>query len=156
MYAANEPKTKAVVSVAEMARMVGLVTRAIPSACRHDVPLAAIRHWQPRRPFYTEEVPEVCLSRAASQLRHRRQAGAVLRTRPVTATPVRKPKQAEAAEGRHADLLDGLKGLGLADVDCRPGGRSGRGTLPTGGEGVNRWRGLAGRFPSPSPPEYRR
>ena len=42
-----------------------------------------------------------------------------------------KPRKAAAAnDDRHADLVDGLKGLGLAAVTRSPGGRSRQGIVP--------------------------
>ena len=42
MFAANENQTKAAVSVAEMASMVGSVTGEILPVGRHDVPVAGL------------------------------------------------------------------------------------------------------------------
>lgn len=117
MYAAAiEPTTKAVVSVAEMARMVGL------SRARFYQLVGTTFPWPvydvlTRRPFYDEKLQESCL-----EIR-RRNCGIdgkpilFYSRRPVTAPPMRKPKKATVLKGdKHADLIDGLKGLGLATV----------------------------------------
>ena len=52
MYGASEPTTKAVVSVAEMARMVGLSRSTFLPVDRDDLSLAVLR-LATRRPFYT-------------------------------------------------------------------------------------------------------
>ena len=70
-------KTKAVVSISEMARMVGL------SRSRFHQLIGTTFPWplydvKSRRPFYTENFRSLPRS-PSSQLWHRRQAGAVLR-----------------------------------------------------------------------------
>ena len=116
MFAANEPQTKAVVSVAEMARMVGL------SRARFYQIVGTTFPWPlydvaSRRPFYDERLQIVCLEA------RRRNCGVDGRPvlfysrRPATALPLRKPRKAAAAnDDKHAALLDGLKGLGLVTV----------------------------------------
>ena len=115
MFAANEPQAKAVVSVAEMARMVGL------SRARFYQLVGTTFPWPlydvaSRRPFYDEQLQRVCLDV------RRRNCGVdgkpvlFYARRPLAAPmPGRKPKKAAAArDDRHANLIDGLKGLGLA------------------------------------------
>ena len=106
-------ETKRIVSVAEMARMVGL------SRARFYQLMGSTFHWPiydvaTRRPFYTEELQQACL-----EVR-RRNCG--IDGKPVLfycrrgaegATP-KKPRPAKPVDGeKHADLLDGLRALGL-------------------------------------------
>ena len=116
MYEGSEVKTKAVVSVAEMARMIGL------SRARFYQLVGSTFPWpryalSTRRPFYDEALQESCL-----EIR-RRNCGIdgkpvlFYSRRPTRALPARKPKKAAVvSDGKYADLIDGLKGLGLAAV----------------------------------------
>ena len=118
MYAANEPQAKAVVSKSEMARMVGL------SPARFAQLVGTTFPWpqydlRTRRPFYSEELQSVCV-----EVR-RRNCGIDGRPilfysrRPINTVPVRKPKKVAAAKNdQHADLIDGIKGLGLVAVNA--------------------------------------
>ncbi len=114
MFGASEPKTKAVVSISEMARMVGL------SRSRFHQLIGTTFPWplysvSTRRPFYDELLQKSCL-----EVR-RRNCGIDGRPvlfycrRPINAPPMRKPKKA-VSDDKYADLLDGLKGLGLVNV----------------------------------------
>ena len=106
---------KAAVSVAEMARMVALSRQRfyqlIGSTFPHPVYDVATK-----RPFYTEELQAICL-----QVR-RRNFG--IDGRPVLFYARRmviapkmasrpKPKVSRAKEDAHADLIDGLRALGM-------------------------------------------
>jgi len=118
MYGANEPPAKAVVSKSEMARMVGL------SPARFAQLVGTTFPWpqydlRTRRPFYPEALQAVC-----REVR-RRNCGIDGRPilfyarRPVSTVPVpvRKPKKVAVVKNdQHADLIDGIKGLGLVAV----------------------------------------
>ncbi len=107
-------KTKAVVTIAEMARMLGLsrsrfyqlLGSAFPEPCRDE---------QSNRPYYTEEQQRVCL-----EVKHRncgvdgkpilfyaRRGGAPL-------SPKRKPKPKPNKE--HIAIVEAVKSLGLLGV----------------------------------------
>jgi hypothetical protein len=117
MFAANEPQTKAAVSVAEMARMVGLSRARFYQLVGTTFP-CPLYDVASRRPFYTEQLQGVCLDV------RRRNCGVdgkpvlFYARRPMAVpAPGRKPRKAAAArDDRHANLIDGLKGLGLATV----------------------------------------
>ena len=112
MYGASEAKTKTVVSVAEMARMVGL------SRARFYQLIGTTFPWPlydvaTRRPFYGEELQRVCLDV------RKRNCGIdgkpiLFYARRPAATIVRQPNKPKPPKENHADLLDGLKALGLA------------------------------------------
>jgi len=116
MHEANEQQTKAVVSVAEMARMVGL------SRARFYQLVGTTFPWPlydvaSRRPFYNEELQSVCLEVRRRNCGIDGKPVLFYSRRPATAPPLRRPKKAAAAkDGKHADLIDGLKGLGLVAV----------------------------------------
>ena len=106
-------ETKAVVTVAEMARMVGL-SRArfyqlMGTAFPHPLYSVATR-----RPFYEEAIQMVCL-----QVR-RRNCG--VDGKPILfyargSVPVSKGRKVKSpATDLHAELLDGLKALGLTSA----------------------------------------
>jgi hypothetical protein len=116
MYEANEAKTKVVVSISEMARMVGLSRSRFHQliGTTFPWPLYAVSN---RRPFYDEELQKCCL-----EVRHRNcgiDGKPVLfySRRPVTTVHVRRPNKAKLPKDNpYDDLIDGLKGLGLATV----------------------------------------
>ncbi len=108
---------KKAVSVAEMARMVGL-SRArfyqlVGSAFPYPVYAVATR-----RPFYTPELQEICLEvRRQNQgidgkpvIFHRRQ------NEVMPASPKPPKRKAAADNSRHKELLAGLRSLGLVGV----------------------------------------
>lgn len=117
MFAANETQTKAAVSVAEIARMVGL------SRARFYQLLGTTFPWPlydvaSRRPFYDEELQAVCLDVRRRNCGIDGKPVLFYARRPLAApVPGRKPKKAAAAsDDKHTGLIDGLKGLGLAGV----------------------------------------
>ena len=129
--------TKAVVTVAEMARMVGLSRARFYQLQGTTFPLP-VYDILTRRPLYTEEQQRECL-----QVR-RRNCG--IDGRPIlfyarrlqTAPP---PRKARAVGGSprtngHADLLPGLKSLGLASVTAAQVDAVVRELFPRGTDGV--------------------
>jgi hypothetical protein len=116
MFAVNETQTKAAVSVAEMARMVGLSRARFYQLAgttfpwpRYDVAT--------RRPFFDEELQAACLEVRRRNCGIDGKPVLFYARRPLAApVPGRKPKKAAASDDRHADLLDGLKSLGLVAV----------------------------------------
>jgi hypothetical protein len=116
MYGADENQTKAAVSVAEMARMVGLSRARFYQLVGTTFP-SPIYDLATRRPYYPAELQAVCLDVRRRNCGIDGKPVLFYSRRPTTAPPLRKPKKAAAArDDRHADLLDGLKGLGLAGV----------------------------------------
>jgi hypothetical protein len=111
----HENETKAVVSISEMARMVGL------SRSRFNQLMGTTFPWprysvSTRRPFYDEELQQSCL-----EIR-RRNCGidgkpVLFYAKRINATvPVRKRKKVAAVKNDYADLIDGIKSLGLVAV----------------------------------------
>ena len=117
MYGATEVKTKAAVSVAEMARMVGLSRARFYQLIGTTFPPPLYTE-ATRRPFYDEGLQAVCLDvLAAVTAAFDGKPVLFYARRPLAAPlPGRKPKKAAAAGDKYADLFDGLKGLGLAGV----------------------------------------
>ena len=108
-------ETKAGVSVAEMARMVGLSRARFYQLQKAGVFPAAERDRETGRPFYSEELQNTCLEvrrrncgvNGKPILFYARRTPVVLS--PRKATPQKKPD-------RHTDLIDSLRALGLTLV----------------------------------------
>ena len=115
MRGANESQTKSVVSIAEMARMVGL------SRARFNQLIGTTFPW-PRymlsnhRPFYDEELQQLCLEVRRRNFGIDGKPVLFYAKRIDAAVPVRKPKKTVARDDKHADLIDSIKGLGLVAV----------------------------------------
>lgn len=114
-----EVMSKTVVSVAEMARMVGLSRARFYQLVRDGIFPAPIYDAQTRRPFFNEEMQHICL-----EVR-KRNCG--VNGKPILfyaarhplgqqPKPVKKPKAEPKHKSQYADLLDGLKALGLESV----------------------------------------
>ena len=108
-------ETKAVVSVAEMARMVGLSRARFYQLQKAGIFPQSERDPETRRPFYTEELQNTCL-----EVRHR---NCGVNGKPilfyVKRTPVApRPRKVTAPkkQDRHTDLIDPLRALGLTSV----------------------------------------
>jgi hypothetical protein len=108
-------QTKAVVSVAEMARMVGLSRARFYQLVNDGVFPSPLYRIETRRPFFDQQMQELCL-----EVR-RRNCG--LNGRPVLfyarrlGTPTTKVKTTPPKNShKHADLIEGLRALGLTTV----------------------------------------
>lgn len=120
--------TKAVVSIAEMARMVGLSRARFYQLMGTTFPLPRYTV-STKRPFYDEELQNLCLEVRRRNcgidgkpvLFYAKRIGHTTTTlrkpRKVTPTPPptqSQPPKVEAAHADHDDILDGLRSLGLA------------------------------------------
>ena len=117
--------TKAVVTVSEMARMVGLSRARFYQLVEAGVFPQPVYCVSTRRPMYVEELQTVCLEVRRRNCGvngrpvlfyargHRQPTSAAKPARPAVAGP----KVAAA----HADLIDGLTALGLAATPARVG-----------------------------------
>src|SRR3954466_7218093 len=111
--------TKSVVSVAEMARMIGLsrsrTYQLINLGCLPD-PLYDV---ETRRPFFDEEMQRVCLEVRRRNCGINGKPILFYSPRPPLGTqskPIRKPKVEPKKKNQYADLIEGLKALGLESV----------------------------------------
>jgi hypothetical protein len=115
--------TKSVVSVAEMARMCGLSRARFYQLMNEGVFPPPVYDIETRRPFYTEDMQAVCL-----EVR-KRNCG--VNGRPVLFYAARHPlgsqpkptdkakaKNKPTTNGRHNDLIDALRTLGLEPVSA--------------------------------------
>jgi hypothetical protein len=131
-------ETKAVVTVSEMARMVGLSRARFYQLQKAGVFPPPVYDVATHRPVYPEELQKVCL-----EVRRRNfgvNGRAVLfyaRRAPIT-TPPAKPKKEtpKPPKNEHADLIDALHGLGLASATTAQVGAAVRELFPRGTAGV--------------------
>jgi len=111
-----EVRTKAIVSVAEMARMCGLSRARFYQLVQTGVFPPPLYSIATRRPFFPEMMQEVCL-----EVR-RRNCGingkpVMFYARRFGSSVVPKPKRTPTAKPhQHAQLIEGLKALGLVTV----------------------------------------
>jgi hypothetical protein len=112
-------ESKSAVSVCEMARLVGLSRSRFYELIEAGVFPSPLYDIVTRRPYFTEEMREACLVvRRTNCGVNGRITLFHARHRPGPA-PVRPDKKATAPKtsaNHHADLLDGLRALGLATV----------------------------------------
>jgi hypothetical protein len=108
--------SKTVVSVAEMARMVGLSRARFYQLVAEGIFPSPLYSVHTRRPFFSEEMQAVCMDV------RKRNCGvngkAILFYSPrhplgQQSRPVKKPKAESKQKGQYVDLLDGLRSLGL-------------------------------------------
>ena len=126
-------ETKAVVTVSEMARMCGLSRSRFYQLIGSAFPSPLMD--KKKRPFYSEELQAVCL-----EVR-RRNCG--IDGKPILfyarriGTAPSKPKKVKApatTNPHHADLLEGVRSLGLASVTVADIAKSLKEIFPTGVE----------------------
>lgn len=131
-------ETKTVVSVSEMARMVGLSRSRFHQliGTTFPWPLYSLSN---RRPFYDEELQKLCLEVRRRNCGVDNKPVLFYARRPVTASPMRKPRKINAVnDDKHADLLDAIKGLGLVNVTGPQVAEAVRECYPRGVDGTNR------------------
>lgn len=140
-------KTKAVVTVAEMARMLSLsrarfyqlMGTAFPEPCRNE---------QSGRPHYTEEQQKVCLEvkrrncgvNGKPILFYARRGGSM-------PSPPRKPRTAKAKPKKeHVAIVEAVKSLGLVSVTDDQVGAAIKVLFPGGIESVGQGEVIRGVF----------
>jgi hypothetical protein len=129
---------KAVVTVSEMARLVGLSRARFYQLQKAGVFPGPVYDVATRRPVYTEELQSVCL-----EVR-RRNCGAdgkpvlfYARRAPFAKPQTRRKKgAARPPKNEHPDLLAAMHGLGLASVTAARVGEAVRELFPRGTAGV--------------------
>jgi hypothetical protein len=137
----QKDEAKAVVSVSEMARLVGLSRQRFHQLVQAGVFPQPQR--QDGRPFYDEAAQQQCL-----EVRRRNCGvnGQVVlfysRRHPAPTTP----KKVSPAPTPHADLLDGLRSLGLASVTAADVGVAVKMLFPQGTAGIDQGVVIKGVF----------
>lgn len=130
-------ETKAIVTVSEMARMVGLSRARFYQLVRAGVfPAPA---YEKGRPIYVEELQKVCL-----EVR-RKNCGAngkpvlfYARYKPHNPTPVKRPTPPVAKGKNITALLDGLNSLGLTTATAAQVDAVTKAVYPNGTDGLDR------------------
>lgn len=111
-------ETKAVVSVSEMARMVGLSRARFYQLQKAGIFPQPERDEETGRPFYTEELQKVCLEVRKRNSGVNGQSILFYSARRQSVTPAR-PRKAKAKASKadqHAEVVEALQSLGLAGV----------------------------------------
>jgi hypothetical protein len=130
-------QTKAVVSVAEMARMCGLSRARFYQLVEAGVFPSPLYRIETRRPFFTQEMQETCL-----EVR-RRNCGingrpVLFYARRITPSPITKAKRTPTPKtSKHADLIEGLHALGLTTVTASQVEAAIQQTFPRGKVGID-------------------
>jgi hypothetical protein len=104
-----------VISVSDMARRVGLSRQRFTQLVGEGVFPAPIYDVLIRRPFYTTGLQERCLEVKRRNVGINGRVVLFYTKRLPTPAPTAKAQNGQV-NGHHAELLDGLKGLGLASV----------------------------------------
>lgn len=118
MSAQMQTQTKAIVTVAEMARMVGLSRARFYQLIGSAFP-APERDAETGRPYYVEDAQRICLEVRRRNcgvdgkpiLFYARRGGA-----PTTPTKRRESKPQDKAKNKYTTIVDAVKGLGLVGV----------------------------------------
>lgn len=107
---------KVAISIKEMAARVGLSRQRFMQLVKAGIMPAPLRHTDTGRPYYPEDLQSQCetvrrrnvgINGRVVMFYARRTPAPVIR--PKTAKPIKKPQTTD----RHADIVDGLHGLGL-------------------------------------------
>ena len=129
-------ETKAIVTVSEMARMVGLSRARFYQLQKAGVFPSPLYDVKTRRPIYDKELQKVCL-----EVR-RRNCGVngkpvLFYSRRVPITAPRKATAKPPKNEQYAGLIDALQGLGLASVTKAQVGAAIQEVYPQGTTGMD-------------------
>jgi hypothetical protein len=111
----DQIETLAAISVSDMARRVGLSRQRFTQLVSEGVFPAPVYDVQTQRPFYTSELQERCLEVKRRNVGVNGRVVLFYTKRLPAPAPTGKPSNGQA-NGHYAELLDGLKGLGLTSV----------------------------------------
>lgn len=130
---------KAAVSIKEMAAACGLSRQRFAQLVKAGVFPAPLRDEASGRPYYAPELQEVCLGVRRRNLGIN---GKVVmfysvRTPIPPQVPRRKPTAKGVVSDPHADILDGLHGLGLTTAAAGQVGEVLAHLYPTGSDGID-------------------
>ena len=133
----NIDDTRTAISIRDMAALVGLSRQRFMQLVKAGVFPEPLCDLATKRPYFTEELQKKCLDV------RRRNCGIngkvvmfyARRTATTTTAKAKKPKEKATASDRYADIIDGLKTLGLTTITAAqvaeavserfPGGTSG-------------------------------
>lgn len=115
----TESKPQAVLSKSDVARLVGLSRQRFHQLVKRGVFPEPLYDVQTRRPFYTEEMAAQCEEVRQRNTGINGQVVLFYACRSGAASSPKnnsRPKQKKTNSKGHADLIDGLKALGLDNV----------------------------------------
>ena len=107
-----------VISVAEMARLVGLSRQRFHQLMKEGVFPPPVYDIQSRRPHYTEEMQKVCLAVREKNVGINGKVVLFYSRRPgvVPKRQIRSHGSTSPKTAKHNGVIDGLKGLGMTTV----------------------------------------
>ncbi len=136
---------KQAVSVAEMARMVGLSRARFYQLVVGGTFPSPVYDVKSRRPFYPADLQAVCLS-----VRHRNCGidgkPVLFYARRTASAPKRPVKKAPPVSNQYDDLVAGLRSLGLGDVTAAQVGAAIKELYPSGVKDAGKGEVLRGVF----------
>lgn len=141
--------TKAVVTVSEMARMVGLSRARFYELVEGGVFPTPVYCVSTRRPMYVEELQTICLNVKRKNLGINGKPVLFYSRGHRPLTPAAKPSKPTATKPKptfaHADLIDGLGALGLVATPAQVG-EAVAALYPAGVDGIDRGQVLRAVF----------
>jgi hypothetical protein len=133
----GEPETKSIVSVADMARMVGLSRARFYQLANQGVFPSPLYNVHTRRPFFTEEMQAVCLEVRRRNCGINGKAVLFYAARIGSAVVKSKAKKTPSkSNGQFNELVEGLRCLGLTTVNVSQVESAVRHVYPKGVDGV--------------------
>lgn len=137
-------QTKAVVSVAEMAGMVGLSRQRFYQLMGKAFPYP-VYDLASKRPFYTEEMQQVCIEVRRRNFGIDGRPVMFYAMGPCRQRPVRRTKQPVKRQ-QYAGLIEGLAALGLSSVTDQQVGAAVMQLYPDGTDGKDQGEVLRSVF----------
>jgi len=131
-------RTKAVVTVTEMARMVGLSRARFYQLVAAGVFPSPVYKLSNRRPIYVESLQKVCLEVRRRNCGINGQPVLFYAKGPGPAKPISKAKPKPTTKGRYDDVLDGVRALGLVAATAKEVEVAVKQLFPGGLDGVDR------------------
>jgi DNA-binding transcriptional MerR regulator len=128
----EELPEKAVVSISDMARMVGLSRTRFHQLMKAGIFPQPLRDSPTSRLYYDQNLQTICLTV--------RQTNTGVNGKPILFYPRRRQepvKSKKAQQGQHAELIDDLKSLGLAQVTAAQVQDAMQTLYPNGTSGVD-------------------
>ncbi|MGO8751856.1 MAG: helix-turn-helix transcriptional regulator [Thermoguttaceae bacterium] len=137
----DQIQLKTVVTVSEMAKMVGLSRARFYQLVQVGVFPPPVYSLSNRRPIYVEELQEICLEvrRRNCGINGQPTLFYAKSNHPIRQSkPTSKAKRQPTIKGRYEDVLDGLRALGLAAVSADQVEAAVKVIFPGGLDGVDR------------------
>jgi hypothetical protein len=130
--------TKTIVTFSEMARMLSLSRSRLYQLVRAGVFPSPVYDVRTHRPIFTEELQKVCLEVRRRNCGINGQPVLFYAKGPGPAKPTKPTKAKAITKGQYADVLDGLRALGLAAATSQQVEAAVKELFPAGLDGVDR------------------